>query len=138
VTVLAETNVTLKNIRIDHEFFKTYEVTFAAGRDFSKDIKTDDSLAFILNEASVTMMGLTPETIINKDFQYGGVTGKVIGVVKDFHFESLHEPIVPLVFEPGRFFGRISVKLAGNQVQAGIETLEKVWEEFLPHRPFRV
>ena len=133
---LAETNVTLKNIRIDQEFFKTYEVTFAAGRDFSKDIKTDDSLAFILNEASVKMMGLTPETIINKDFQYGGVTGKVIGVVKDFHFESLHEPIVPLVFEPGRFFGRISVKLAGDQVQAGIETLEKVWDEFLPHRPF--
>ncbi len=133
---LADTNVVLKNIRIDQEFFKTYEVTFAAGRDFSKDIKTDDSLAFILNEASVKMMGLTPETIINKDFQYGGITGKVIGVVKDFHFESLHEPIVPLVFEPGRFFGRISVKLAGDQVQAGIETLEKVWEEFLPHRPF--
>jgi putative ABC transport system permease protein len=133
---LADTNVVLKNIAIDQEFFKTYEVKFVAGRDFSKDIKTDDSLAFILNEASVKMMGLTPETIINKDFQYGGITGKVIGVVKDFHFESLHEPIVPLVFQPGRFFGRISVKLAGDQVQAGIETLEKVWEEFLPHRPF--
>jgi len=133
---LTDTNVVLKNIRIDQEFFKTYEVKFAAGRDFSKDIKTDDSLAFILNEASVKMMGLTPETIIDKDFNYGGVTGKVIGVVKDFHFESLHEPIVPLVFEPGRFFGRISVKLSGDQVQAGIETLAKVWEEFIPHRPF--
>lgn len=133
---LADTNVVLKNISVDQEFFKTYEVTFTAGRDFSKDIKTDDSLAFILNEASVKMMGLTPETIINKDFQYGGKMGKVIGVVKDFHFESLHEPIVPLVFEPGRFFRGISVKVAGNQVQAGIEALEKVWEEFLPHRPF--
>jgi len=133
---LSNTNVVLKNIRVDQEFFKTYEVAFAAGRDFSKEIKTDDSLAFILNEASVKMMGLTPETIIDKDFEYGGVIGKVIGVVKDFHFESLHEPIVPIVFEPGRFFGRISVKLAGDQVQAGIETLEKVWEEFLPHRPF--
>jgi len=133
---LSDTNVVLKNIRIDPEFFKTYEVALAAGRDFSKEIKTDDSLAFILNEASVKMMGLTPETIIDKDFQYGGVKGKVIGVVKDFHFESLHEPIVPIVFEPGRFYGRISVKLAGDQVQAGIETLEKVWQEFLPHRPF--
>jgi putative ABC transport system permease protein len=133
---LTDTNVVLKNIRVDHEFFKTYEVEFATGRDFSKEIKTDDSLAFILNEASVKMMGLTPETIIDKDFHYGDVTGKVIGVVKDFHCESLHEPIVPLVFEPGRFFGRISVKLAGDQVQAGIEALEKVWEEFIPHRPF--
>ena len=133
---LSDTKVVLKNIRVDQEFFKTYEVAFASGRDFSKEIKTDDSLAFILNEASVKMMGLTPETIIDKDFQYGGILGKVIGVVKDFHFESLHEPIVPIVFEPGRFYGRISVKLAGDQVQAGIENLEKVWEEFLPHRPF--
>lgn len=133
---LTDTNVVLKNIRIDQEFFDTYEVAFAAGRNFSKAIKTDDSLAFILNEAAVKMMGLTPETIIDKDFLYGGVRGKVIGVVKDFHFESLHEPIVPIVFEPGRYFGRLSVKLAGDQVQAGIETLEKVWGEFLPHLPF--
>ena len=133
---LANTNVVLKNIRVDHEFFDTYEVSFAAGRGFSKDIRTDDSLAFVLNESAVKMMGLTPETIVDKDFEYGGVRGKVIGVVKDFHFESLHEPIVPIVFQPGQFFGRMSIKLAGGKIQEGIDALEKVWEEFLPHRPF--
>jgi len=133
---LTDTNVVLKNIRVDQEFFTTYEITFVSGRNFSKDIKTDDSLAFILNEASVKMMGMTPENIINKDFHYGGITGKVIGVVKDFHFESLHEPIVPIVFEPGRFYSRMSVKLAGDQIQSGIASIEKVWQEFIPHRPF--
>jgi putative ABC transport system permease protein len=133
---LSNTNVVLKNVRIDHEFFKTYEIAFVAGRNFSKEIQSDDSLAFILNEAAVKMMGLTPDDILTRDFQYAGVRGRVIGVVRDFHFESLHEPIVPVIFQPSAFYNRISVKVAGTQMQQGIEYIEKVWKEFLPNRPF--
>lgn len=133
---LSDTNVVLKNIRVDQEFFDTYEIEFAAGRDFSKDIKTDDSLAFILNEAAVKMMGMTSEDIVDKEFQYAGVKGRVIGVVKDFHFESLHEPIVPIVFEPGNNFNNISIKLAGDDLQAGLAHVETTWRELLPDRPF--
>jgi putative ABC transport system permease protein len=133
---LSDTNVVLKNINIDHEFFDTYQITFAAGRNFSREIKSDDSLSFILNEAAVKMLGLTSENIIDKGFEYAGVKGRVVGVVKDFHFESLHEPIVPVVFQAGPFHSRISIKLAGNDIQAGISTIEKVWKEFIPHRPF--
>jgi putative ABC transport system permease protein len=82
------------------------------------------------------MLGLTNENIIDKEFQYGGINGKVIGVVKDFHFESLHEPIVPLVFQNGPFFSRISVKLSGTNTQGGIEAISRVWQEFMPNRPF--
>jgi putative ABC transport system permease protein len=133
---LSDTNVVLKDIRIDQEFFSTYEIEFAAGRDFSKDITTDDSLAFILNEAAVKMMGMTSEEIVDKEFQYAGVKGRVIGVVKDFHFESLHEPIVPIVFEPGKNFNNISIKLAGDNLQAGLAHVESTWRELLPERPF--
>lgn len=133
---LANTNVVLKNIRIDFDFFETYEIPFVTGRNFSREIKSDDSLAFVLNEAAVKMMETTPEEILMKDFQYGGVKGRVIGVVKDFHFESLHEPIVPVVFQPGPFFSRISVKIAGDNMQNGIQHIEKVWRDFIPHRPF--
>lgn len=133
---LSDTNVVLKNISIDHEFFDTYQIAFAAGRNFSKDVISDDSLSFVLNESAVKMMGMTNENIINKDFQYAGIKGRVIGVVKDFHFESLHEPIVPIVFHAAPFHNRISVKLSGNDIQEGIAGVEKVWKEFLPHRPF--
>jgi len=133
---LSDTNVVLKNINIDHEFFATYQIAFAAGRNFSRDIKSDDSLSFILNEAAVKMMGMTNENIIEKDFQYAGIKGRVVGVVKDFHFESLHEPIVPIVFQAAPFHNRISIKLSVNDVQNGIATIEKVWNEFIPHRPF--
>ncbi len=133
---LMNTNVVLKNIRVDHDFFDTYEIKFTAGRNFSRDVKSDDSLGFVLNESAVAMMGVTPEQILTRDFVYGGVRGRVIGVVKDFHFESLHEPIVPVVFQFGQFFNRISVKISSDKMQDGLQHIEKVWKEFIPHRPF--
>jgi len=63
-------DVVIKNIRSDHEFFDTYGVPFASGRNFSKEIKSDDSLGFVLNEAAVKMLGLNNEEIVNRDFQY--------------------------------------------------------------------
>jgi putative ABC transport system permease protein len=132
---IAETDVVLKNVSVDQEFFDTYEVTFVAGRDYSKSVRSD-SIAFILNETAVSMMGLTNDNIVNHELEYGGVKGKVIGVVKDFHFESLHEPIVPIIFHSDTRFRQMSVKLAANSVKAGIENIEKVWREFLPQIPF--
>ncbi|HNF82105.1 MAG TPA: FtsX-like permease family protein, partial [Cyclobacteriaceae bacterium] len=73
---------------------------------------------------------------IGKDFSYNGIKGKLIGIVKDFHFESLHEQIVPVVFfgQPG--YRDLSVKIAGNNTPDAIAHIEKVWREFLPDRPF--
>jgi putative ABC transport system permease protein len=133
---LANTNVVLKNVNIDFDFFDTYEIPFVTGRNFSKEIKSDDSLAFVLNESAVKMMAMTPEEIMSGDFQYGGIKGRVIGVVKDFHFESLHEEIVPVVFQASPRYSRMSIKLAGKEMQQGIAHIEKIWKEFIPHRPF--
>lgn len=133
---LANTQVVLKNIRLDHEFFDTYQIPFVAGRNFSREIKTDDSLGFILNESAVKIMAMTADEILTKEFEYGGIKGRVIGVVSDFHFESLHEPIVPLVFHAGRFYSNISVRVAGYEMQEALQYIEKVWKEFTPHRPF--
>ncbi len=133
---MATANVIIKNIRSDHTFFDTYEIPFVRGRNFSKEIKSDDSLGFVLNEAAVKMLGLSNDEVLTRDFQYGGVKGRVIGVVKDFHFESLHESITPMVFQSLPFYNRISVKIASSDMQQAIEHVEKVWNEFIPHRPF--
>jgi putative ABC transport system permease protein len=133
---LVDTAVTTKNVRIDEDFFPTYNIEFVAGRNFSKAIGTDDSLAFIVNETAARAYGLsTPQEGIDKDFRYGGITGKLVGVVKDFHFESLHQDIIPIVFHQGGY-NSISVKIAGSNVQDGLAQIEKVWKEFLPARPF--
>ena len=129
-------DVVIKNIRSDQEYFDTYGIAFASGRDFSKEIKSDDSLGFILNESAVKMLGVTNEDVLTRDFQYGGIKGRVIGVVKDFHFESLHEPIIPMVFKPSQFYNRISVKVAGKNMHEAIAHIEKTWNSFIPQRPF--
>jgi putative ABC transport system permease protein len=133
---MVNTNVVIKNVGVDHYFFETYSIPFVAGRNFSREIKTDDSLAFILNESAVKMIGMKPEEILTKDFQYGDVKGRVIGVVKDFHFESLHETIVPVVFHLSRGYNDISIAVSGQGMQKAISDIEKVWKQFMPKRPF--
>ena len=133
---MVRADVTIKNIRIDQEFFNTYGIKFLTGRNFSKEVISDDSLGFVINKAAADMIGVSPEEILTRDFQYGGVKGRVLGVVDDFHFESLHEEIVPMVFQSGRFFNRISVKISGNDMQQALTHIENKWREFIPHRPF--
>ncbi len=132
---LASVDFAIRNVRTDFDFFDTYEIKLAAGRFFSRDIKTDDSIAYMLNESAVRKLGWSNEEAIDKTFQYGDVKGKIIGVVKDFHMESLYEEIGPLVFFPGRYYGIMSIKISGD-IQEGLAHIEKVWKEFVPERPF--
>jgi putative ABC transport system permease protein len=138
---LVTTGVGLKYVTVDDDFFSTYGIEFAAGQGFSKNIVTDDSAAFIINEAAVKAIGWKDSGEgIDKDFAYGGTTGKLIGVVKDFHFESLHQRVVPMVFvprtQPGGGFNYLAVRIAGNELQQGLNHLEKLWHSMLPGRPF--
>ncbi|HMP99619.1 MAG TPA: ABC transporter permease [Cyclobacteriaceae bacterium] len=135
---LIATSSSVKFVRVDHEFFDSYDVRFEAGRSFSKEVLTDDSLGYVINESAVHMIGwANAEEAIGKGFRYGGIKGTIIGVVSDFHFESLHENIVPLVFimrQPG--YNRLSVKVETKNLKEAIIQIEKVWHEFLRHRPF--
>ncbi|MBX2970110.1 MAG: FtsX-like permease family protein [Cyclobacteriaceae bacterium] len=125
-------------IRVDHTFFDTYSIPFVAGRNFSKNVRTDDSLGYVLNEAALVAMGIDdPASLIDQEFSYGGVNGKVIGVVKDFHFESLHQTINPIIFliqQPA--YNSLSIQVAGTNFQDGLNHIEKVWREFLPNQLF--
>lgn len=138
---LVPSTVTLKYVAVDEEFFDTYGVEIVAGRNFDKAIPTDDTLSFIINEAAVKALGWNSNNEgIDKDFRYGGTTGKLIGVVNDFHFESLHQRVVPLIFvpqgQPGAGANYVSVKIAGDKMQDGIAHLENIWKTMLPGRPF--
>ena len=136
---LVPSGVGLKYVGVDDQFFDTYGVEMAAGRNFSKSIPTDDSLAFVINEAAARAIGWkTNEEGIDTDFEYGGTRGKLIGIVKDFHFESLHQRVVPMVFIPTSQSGTnyLAVKIAGEKMTEGIAHLEKIWRNTLPGRPF--
>jgi putative ABC transport system permease protein len=134
---LIQAPVNLKTIAVDPEFFGTYSIAMAAGRNFSKAIPTDDSLAFIINEAAAKEIGWENlEAHIDEEFEYAGVRGKLIGIVRDFHFESLHQHIAPMIFLGRNRYNTLSFKIEGNNTKEGVQYLEKVWKEFLPARPF--
>jgi putative ABC transport system permease protein len=129
----------IKYVAADYRFLSTYGVHIVAGRDFSKDFGTDTS-SFLINEAAVKALGFTKnEDALGKNIKYGSRKGRLIGVINDFHFESMHQKIVPLILlvpkKPDEY-GRISVKIAGNNIPAAISALEKTWNRFLPNAPF--
>jgi putative ABC transport system permease protein len=135
---LQNTGIRIAFIRVDHEFFDSYSIPFVAGRNFSKSIRTDDSLGYVLNETAVRALGFqNPEAMVGQEFLYGGIKGTVLGVVKDFHFESLRQNINPMVFfvrQPS--YNNLSIQVAGDNFQNGLDHIEKVWREFMPDRLF--
>ncbi|HEU0063958.1 MAG TPA: FtsX-like permease family protein, partial [Flavisolibacter sp.] len=136
---LAPVNTDIKFVFADQDFIKTYGVKIIVGRDFSRDFGTDTS-SFLINEAAAKALGFkNMSDVVGRDFGYGGRKGKLIGVFNDFHFESMHQKIVPLVLlMPNNFgnYGRISLKLSGN-IPSAVNTLESEWKKLLPDVPFQ-
>ena len=130
----------IKCINADYGFIPTYGIKMAAGRNFSRDFATDSN-NFVINASAVSALGWkSPESAIGKDMSYGGVKGKVIGVVNDFHFESLHQNIIPLLMEMPSFannsYRRITVKIDGNRINSALATLGQTWKKYQPETPF--
>jgi putative ABC transport system permease protein len=134
------TQIELKYITTDYGFMDTYGMKLAAGRNFSRAFPTDTA-NYIINETAVRQLGWkTAENAVGKDLVYGNTRGKVIGVVKDFHFESLHQPIIPMLFFlPGPnsgYYNTISIKVDGHNVQSAVNTIADTWHRYLPNVPF--
>lgn len=129
----------IKYVSSDYDFTSTFEIPIVAGRYFSRDYGTDTA-AFVINESAVKALGWkNPREAIGKDFKYGDQRGHIIGVINDFHFESMHQAIVPMVmvmFPSSRaFFNNLSIKVAGNDVASAINQLENSWKKFFPETP---
>ena len=137
---LEPANADIKFVSADQDFISTYGVKIVAGRDFSRDFSTDTG-AFLLNEAAVKALSFKAnDDAIGKDFGYGNRTGKVIGVFNDFHFESMHQKIVPLVLLVPRSannYGNTSIKISGTNIPSALAHIEKTWKKFLPETPYQ-
>lgn len=132
-----------KQLNVDYDFPKTYSLEFVAGRDFENG-NINDSTSIILNEAAVKALNATTDRIIgatvseeyyNFSLQRRDTRSfKVIGIVKDFPYESMHKVIEPLMISPKvHFIDRIAyVKLPTGSFQEKIASIEKKWKEIFP------
>ena len=129
-------------LNVEFDFPKTYQLQFVAGRDFDPANLADSSSA-ILNEAAVKVLGQPIEkvigaTLIERGFNNNDRSLKVIGVVKDFPFRSMHQAIEPLVLNPRlHFIDKIAyIKLPAGKFQEKIQSVEKKWKEIFPDTGF--
>jgi putative ABC transport system permease protein len=132
----------IANVRVDHNFIPTYGMQMAAGRNFSVEFPTDSTQAFILNETAVKKIGWeSAEAALDKPFEYGNRKGRIIGVVQDFNYESLHQPITPIVMLIApQNFNSISVKIRADRpadIAATLEFLKQKWQAYRPNFPFQ-
>jgi len=131
-----EISTSLYGMNVDSNYFDTYDMKLAAGRFFSSSIPTDTSEAVIVNEAAVRTFGWQkPENAIGKRFGKGKDIRHVIGVVKDFNFESLHKPVEALAIGYARFGFKISVKMDAAHLNESIAYLKQVWGAHIGDTP---
>ncbi|MGS2764778.1 ABC transporter permease [Sinomicrobium sp. M5D2P9] len=132
------TDVIIKNLSVDEYFIPAYEIKMAAGRNFSREHSTDRANGFILNETAARTLGWNdPADAVGKEFGYGSTRGQIIGVTEDYHFESLHQQVAPLVmYMDTTNFNRWSVRLAGGDIKSSLNHLEKAWNTHFPEQPF--
>jgi putative ABC transport system permease protein len=126
---------------VDYDFIDTYGMNLQSGRDFNESFTTDQQ-ACIINESAVKNFNITDleKTRILRPEDNGPETYPIIGVVKNFNFESLRNPIEPYIFllqNERRYWGYISVRLSQGNYSTTISAIEKIWKEYSSNSPLQ-
>lgn len=122
---------------VDEQYTNTLDMHIIQGRGFSKDMASDSS-AIILNESAVRFLGGKDVigTILYSPDNEKVIVWKVIGVVKDFHFSSMHEEVKPLALVYGDDPTNITLRLNTEDIPALMDRVEKAWKALVPEMPF--
>ena len=119
---------------VDYDFLDVMKIPVVAGRNFSKDYATDAE-AFLINETLAKKLGWTDPIgkKINRDLEH-----KVIGVISDFHFSTLHTKIEPLLItmKPWDGYYYLAIRLSAGDIQNTLSAIERKWNDILPNQPY--
>ncbi|AEE51767.1 ABC transporter permease [Haliscomenobacter hydrossis] len=124
-------------IGVDYDYVKTFGMKLIAGRDFSTEFGSDNQ-GVIFNKMGIRQLGFDqPEEAIGKKIEFWGEPMTVVGVVENFHQQSLREAYEPLILQliPD-VRGHISVKLSSNELSSTLGALQQNWNRFFPANPF--
>ena len=128
---------------VDHDYIETMDMRIIKGRNYNNDLQTDAEESVLINEATVEVLGWGDDPIGKKLGFAANLDGtanlntKVIGVVKDFHYASLHNQIDPLLImlsnDPQR---NICLRIRQENIKGTLKFIEEKWNEFCPTFPF--
>lgn len=123
----------------DFDFVKTLGLKIIAGRDFSESFKTDSAEAAIINRNAATKLGYTPEQAIGKwikNMTRDSLRRRIVGVVEDYHYESLKNPIGPIVITPGNDKRLALIQLKASNLPTTISQIKKIYASVAEGYPF--
>jgi putative ABC transport system permease protein len=123
----------------DLDFVKTLGLKIIAGRDLSENFGTDPAQAVLINRNAAAKLGYTPDQAIGKwirNVNRDSLRRTIVGVVEDYHYVSLKDPIGPLVISPGRDRRLALIKLKAGNLSSTINEIKKIYTEAAPAYPF--
>ena len=123
----------------DLDFVKTLGLKIIAGRDLSESFTTDSAQAVLINRNAANKLGYTPEQAVGKwirNVSRDSLRRTIVGVVEDYHYVSLKDPIGPLVISPGRDRRLALIRLKTDRMQSTIASIKKVYTAAAPDYPF--
>ncbi|UCH95667.1 MAG: ABC transporter permease [Candidatus Aminicenantes bacterium] len=122
-------------VAVDTDYLETFGMKMARGRFFSKRFASDVSEAFVVNETAVKAMEMTDP--IGKTLKVWDLKGRIIGVVQDYHFQSLHRDIIPMAMRiRPDFYSQACVRFQPRNIPATLRFLEDKWKKVYPEYPF--
>jgi putative ABC transport system permease protein len=122
-------------MQTDPDFVDVLGLELIAGRNLSWDLESDLGLCYLVNEAAVPFLGLDPLSGEVFRANFGG--SRIVGVVKDFHFQTLHQKIGPMaVVWFDAWTDTAAIKISGRNIRGAIANIREVWGEVNPNAPF--
>ncbi|HEX5153758.1 MAG TPA: ABC transporter permease [Parafilimonas sp.] len=129
------TQVEAYRLRVDENFAGTFGMKIITGRFFSKDFGGDDS-SFVVNEAALKIMHIKPGDAVGKSITFWDEKAPIIGVVKDFNFKPVQQPIGPLIMKSNFAGGYVVLKTTPANIQKVIASLQKSFHNVYGDYPF--
>ena len=132
-----ENNRSFTTVLADYDYLQTLGLELIAGRDFSRERPTDFEDAYILNETAARLIGYTePADAVDAPFRaWDKEMGTIIGVVKDFHFQSLHESIEPVVINIKPWISYAAFRVSPGDAGEVVDILTAAWARYAPGYP---
>lgn len=130
-----EDKILFSNMNVDYDFVQSLKMEMAEGRAFDRS-QVADSDNYVLNEAAAAKIGLND--IVGREITMWDQKGKVIGVVKNFNFGSLHSAVEPLIMRiDTTWMNCMLIRSEAGKTTEALQSTEKLWKEYLPQYPLR-
>jgi putative ABC transport system permease protein len=136
-----EENLRMRTLWADENLLGTLNIKMVAGRFFAKDRTSDRTGSVVLNETAVRQLGWSPDEALGKrvmSAQFDSTYKEVIGIIQDYHFESLKEVIEPMIISNSETSRSLLVKVSGGNLSQTVSTIEGIWNSYASGFPIEL